>query len=209
MFRKRSLRLLAIPVVLILATTACGESDVASSTTTTPTDASSTTLIVTTSTTTLEDVTTTVAPTTTEAADVQVVQVLFASQDQSDCSEVTAFDRSVDASADPIHAAFEALVGGPVAEETATGVGSMFSSETADMVKSVALSDGLLIVDLEDLRSTIPNASTACGSFSLLAQLNGTAFQFTEVERVSYQIDGDCDTFFNWLQRDCQEYSRP
>jgi len=43
---------------------------------------------------------------------------------------------------------------------------------------------------------------------SLLAQLNATAFQFDRVERVRYEMEQSCDTFSNWLQRDCAEYTR-
>ena len=77
------------------------------------------------------------------------------------------------------------------------------------MLRSVELSDGLLTVGFGDLPPVMNNASTSCGSSSQIAQLNGTAFQFQEVDRVSYQIEGSCDAFFGWLQRDCQEYLRP
>jgi len=47
-----------------------------------------------------------------------------------------------------------------------------------------------------------------CGSMSLLAQLNTTALPFEEVERARYAIEGSCDMFSDWLQRDCMEYTR-
>ena len=34
------------------------------------------------------------------------------------------------------------------------------------------------------------------------------AFQFPQVDRVRYEIEGNCDTFFNWLQGECQVFSR-
>ena len=105
-------------------------------------------------------------------------------------------------------AAFESLVAGPAAEEKASGADSFFSADTSGMVVSAAIDQELLVVDLEDLRSVIPNASTSCGSMALLAQLNATAFQFDRIERVRYQIEGSCDTFANWLQRECMEYTR-
>lgn len=199
MHAMRWLRTISILGILTLTLSGCGESGVPASTTLPAANSSTTTMITT---------TTPPPTTTTEGMAVQVVQVVFASADQSDCSNVAAFDRSVDSSADPIEAAFDELVGGPIADEIATGAGSMFSAETAGMVRAVSLNQGLLIVDFEDLRPVMPNASTSCGSFSLLAQLNGTAFQFAEVERVTYQIDGSCETFFNWLQGDCREYPR-
>lgn len=135
--------------------------------------------------------------------------MVFAAEDQSDCSNVTAFNRLVDEAAEPIGTAFALLVAGPTAEEEAEGAVSFFSNETAGMLRSVELSDGLLTVGFGDLPPVMNNASTSCGSSSLIAQLNGTAFQFQEVDRVSYQIEGSCDAFFGWLQRDCQEYLRP
>jgi hypothetical protein len=72
----------------------------------------------------------------------------------------------------------------------------------------VTLDNGLLLVDFGDFRELIANASTSCGSMSLLSQLNATAFQFEEVERVRYLIEGSCDAFSNWLQRECMEYTR-
>lgn len=211
MIRVRYLRSLAGLTFLVLGVAACGEADVGASSTSSIGDTSSTTTLATTSTTTTDVVTTTTLETTTTTEGVagQIVQVLFAAEDQSDCSNVTASDRSVDEAAEPIGTAFELLVAGPTAEEGAEGAGSFFSNETAGMLRSTELSDGLLTVDFGDLRPVIPNASTSCGSFSLIAQLNGTAFQFPEVERVTYQIEGNCDAFFNWLQRDCQEYLRP
>jgi hypothetical protein len=66
----------------------------------------------------------------------------------------------------------------------------------------------LLVVNFRDVRSLLSNASTSCGSQSLLAQLNTTAFQFEEVVRVRYEIDGSCDIFSEWLQSECMEYTR-
>jgi spore germination protein GerM len=194
--------------VLLLVVAGCGEANVDASTTP-PGDASSTTSTVITSTTAADTTTTTESTTTTEAVTGQIVEVVFASADQSDCSNTETFERIVNEAADPIESAFLLLVAGPTREEQTTGAGSYFSSDTEGMVRSVTVAGGLLTVDFEDLRPVIPNASTSCGSFSLLAQLNGTAFQFEEVDRVSYQIEGSCQAFFSWLQRDCQEYPRP
>ena len=83
------------------------------------------------------------------------------------------------------------------------------SSATTGSVRSVILDEGRLTVDFKDIRSKIPNASTSCGSAALLAQLNRTAFQFPEVAQVRYEFLGSCDTFMNFLQRECTEPTRP
>lgn len=136
------------------------------------------------------------------------VDVYFAAGDGSDCSQVAAFPREIPASIDPILAALQGLVGGPTADEVAAGAGSFFSEVTADAVRSVDLSGGLLVVDLVDYRAELNNASTSCGSASLIAQLNATVFQFDEVERARYTIFGSCGAFYEWLQSECQDQTR-
>lgn len=155
---------------------------------------------------------TTVASTTASAtslpsSDVATVEVAFTVND-GECDDVVVYERQVDASADPIVAAFESLVAGPTIDEEASGAGSFFSADTTRMVASATVDDGVLTVNFDDLRSIIPNASTTCGAMALLAQLSTTAFQFDDVERVRYEIEGSCDTFAEWLQRECMEYTR-
>lgn len=149
---------------------------------------------------------TTVTP-TTQFPDVRPVEVAFTTHD-GQCDEVVTFERRIDASRDPIVAAFESLFAGPTESEVSAGAASFLSVETIGMVLSATVDDGLLVVDLDDLRSVIPNASTACGSMSLLAQLNTTALRFDNIEGVRYEINGSCDTFAEWLQRECTEYTR-
>lgn len=199
-------------LVLVLVVAACGGSGVDTSTTSLPTLSSSTSTVIT-STTSPETTTTTTttmeSTSSTEVVTGRIVLMFFASADQSDCSSTEEFERTIDEGADPIESAFQLLVAGPTTEEQTTGAGSFFSSDTEEMVRSVTLDAGLLTVNFEDLRPVIPNASTSCGHMSLIAQLNGTAFQFADVDRVTYQIEGTCEAFFNWLQRDCHEYTRP
>ena len=38
--------------------------------------------------------------------------------------------------------------------------------------------------------------------------MNNTVFQFDDVERVRYLLEGSCDEFGNWLQTDCIELGR-
>jgi hypothetical protein len=136
------------------------------------------------------------------------IEVFFSIGDAADCSEVGGFEREISGSDDPIGGAYEQLVAGPTAAEVAVGAGSFFSEETAGSVLSVSLEEGFLAVDFADFRLQLNNASTSCGSASLLASLNQTAFQFSDVERVRYSIFGSCNVFYNWLQRDCRDQTR-
>lgn len=151
---------------------------------------------------------TTSSTTTTTESTTSFVDVYFSTGDGSDCSEVQPFPRSVGNDADPMVVALEGLVGGPSPVEIEAGAGSFFTAETSDAIRSIERSDALLVIDFIDLRPLLSNASSSCGSEALLAQLDHTAFQFAGVERVRYLMEGSCDAFANWLQRDCFETDR-
>jgi hypothetical protein len=137
------------------------------------------------------------------------VSLFFTTGDGTDCSEVTGFPRGADGVRAPIGYTLDELVEGPTEIEQHMGASSFFSEGTSGSIRSINLrGDGLLIVDFKDIRSTIPNASSSCGSEALLSSLNSTVFQFSVVDRIRYQINGSCDTFFGWLQRDCTEIHR-
>jgi hypothetical protein len=109
-----------------------------------------------------------------------------------------------------LQAALEVLLAGPDAGERDAGLGSWFSSRTATMLRSVKIEAGHAIVDLDDLRPVIPNASTSAGSRRLLAQLDATVFQFRSVESVEYRLEADCEAFNEWLQYGgCERRTRP
>jgi hypothetical protein len=117
----------------------------------------------------------------------------------SECDVSNPYTRTVPTPA-VLRGALEQLLAGPTAEErpwTATE----FSAATAGMLRSVNIRDGVAHIDFADLRTAMPNASAACGSASLLAQLNATAEQFPTVHRARYSINGSEATFYNWLQR--------
>lgn len=118
----------------------------------------------------------------------------------SECDVTNAYPRVVPTPA-VLTGAIEALLAGPTADERPS-TATMFSSDTAGMLRSINLRDGVAHIDFADLRQVIPNASTACGSASLLSQLDATARQFPTVLRARYSIDGSEATFYNWLQRD-------
>ena len=138
---------------------------------------------------------------TPEAEDTVEVQVFFINDQLGDpCTEVFPRPRPVDAD-DPLTGALEALLEGPTDEERAEGYGGWFSEETAGMLHTAEVVSGTVMVDLDDLRPVIPNASTSCGSAALLAQLDSTVLDAAEgAAGVLYLIDGEHDVFYEWLQ---------
>lgn len=97
-------------------------------------------------------------------------------------------------------AALRQLVRGPTAAERAAGIHSWFSSATEGVIRSVAVQQGRAVIDFEDLRDLIPNASTSAGSAMLLRELNTTVFEDPSVQEIEYRMEGSCEQFWEWLQ---------
>lgn len=195
---------LVLPALaLALLAGACGSTTETTETTLSPGTDSTTATTGAPTTTTDTDTTTTTAPTESET-----ISVYFAVGDGSDCTQVQSFERQVPKSETPYASAFNELLAGPTAEEIDAGAGSFFSDMTASGMRSIGLENGLLTVDFVDFRADLNNASTSCGSASLLASLNATAFGFSEVERVRYSVFGSCGAFYGWLQSECQDQTR-
>jgi len=112
--------------------------------------------------------------------------------------ELVEVTRTVPRTTGVLRAALAALVAGPTQAEIDSGLGSLFSAETADVLAGVNLRDGTAVVDFAEV---VNNASTAAGSVAFLASLDATIFQFATVERIEYRLQGSCDGFWSWLQR--------
>ena len=208
-------RLLALLATLALLVAACGNGDDdddgdgtdAGSTTTATTDDDDPTTSGSTDTT---GPSTTESTTTTTTAGPQTVVVFFGTGDPDECAAVAPHERTVGTDEDPIQAAFDALVAGPTAAEEGAGASSFFSADTEGSVRSATVDNGVLTVDLDDVRPVLTpaGANTSCGSAALLAELHATAFQFAAVDEVRYELEGSCDDFGEWLQRGCIEIDR-
>lgn len=48
--------------------------------------------------------------------------------------------------------------------------------------------------------ATLSPTSAATEALTLLAQLDGTAKQFSSVDEAIYSLNGDVDAFYRWLQ---------
>lgn len=95
------------------------------------------------------------------------------------------------------------LFAGPTQVEKEQGYTSFFSRETAGAIKSLTVKAGTAYVNLNDIRSIIPNASSSCGSQAMLSQIQMTLMQFPEIQRVILAIDGNPQTFYDWIQIGC------
>ena len=83
------------------------------------------------------------------------------------------------------------------------GYTSFFSDITKNIFKSIKIVDKIVYIDLIDIRSIIPNASSSCGSSQFLAEMTNTLKQFSSIERAIFAIEGNPQVFYEWLQLGC------
>jgi hypothetical protein len=211
---RRGARLLGLVLLSLLftaaLTAACGGSDDDEGSEITTDTTEETTTSETTSTTGSDTTTTSSTTTTMSGSTVTEVQVFFNRDDPDECGAVKGYTRSAPANTGPARFAFDELVKGPTAAETAAGAFSFFSGDTAGAVRNVTLDGGKLTVDFDDLQTILgpTGAGTSCGSAALMAQLNATAFQFDTIDTVRYEMEGDCGAFGAMVQADCIEVTR-
>ncbi|HZR96767.1 MAG TPA: GerMN domain-containing protein [Gaiellaceae bacterium] len=117
----------------------------------------------------------------------------------TNCHRVLPLTRVVSAPG-VLRGAMKSLLAGPTATERGRGYGGWFSARTAGHLRSVRVVDGVAYVDFRSFARAVPNASSSCGSATLLAQLDRTAKQFPTVERAVYSFDGSRRAFYEWLQ---------
>lgn len=133
-----------------------------------------------------------------------IVSVFFTCSADTMSLTPRAVERQVPENGGELKFALEELLKGPTAQERTDGFTSFFSDATAGMLKSVKVSDaGRAVVDLADFSARVNNASTSAGSKQLTGELNKTVFQFKNIKEVEYRFDGNCNSFWSWLQSDC------
>lgn len=106
-------------------------------------------------------------------------------------------ERLVPASDDPLSTALEALLAGPTPEEDAAGLGSSFSTATAQALIDAAVGpDSVAVVDLDrESIAGIDNVSATTAGEYFRAQLYGTVFEIEEVSAVRISLDGSSSGF--------------
>lgn len=144
----------------------------------------------------------------------QTVQVFFSSTDPDAnlCQDVVPVTREVPVTAAVATAALNELFRGPSPqEERDLKIDSVFTPETAGLLRSVRIDDGTAYVDLRHFDSlaspTIPLGiyGTSCGSGAFHSQMRATLTQFPTVREVRYAFDGDPRAFVEWMQGGCPD----
>lgn len=98
------------------------------------------------------------------------------------------------------------LFTGPTAEEVHQGFSSFFSSDTANLMRSVHIAgsgERTAYIDLHDLRHALAGANSSCGSLSFFAQVEHTMRATVGVAQIRYAFEGDPEMFYDWMQIGC------
>lgn len=128
----------------------------------------------------------------------QTINVYWSSNPEN-CSEVTAAARKVPKINDIEALALKTLFNGPTEAEKTQGFTSFFSEATGKLLLSFRVEGESAFVDLKDFRQIIPNVSASCGSMQFLAEMDSTIKQFGTYTKIIYSIEGNSQTFYEFL----------
>lgn len=118
-----------------------------------------------------------------------------------DCSKVYKITRTVPKTSGVATAALNALFAGVTDDEKLKKYESLFSKDSADILKSVNIHDGAAYVNLRaTVKQSVSAASSSCGREMFFAQVDSTLKQFRSVKRVFYAIDGKPTDFYAWME---------
>jgi len=133
-------------------------------------------------------------------------KVYFSKGAEMDCNLVYGVERA-NVNPSDYASVLRELFRGPTTNELSEGYSSFFSNQTVDSVIDVDIVGSRAYVNLKDIRALIPNASSSCGSQSLLSQMDTTLKQDGTITESVYAIDGKPRDFYEWLQYDCPDIS--
>ena len=151
----------------------------------------------------------TAGPTATPPAGPLEITVYYGNEvddpGRTDCSRVIGSVREVIPTGTLAETVLRELFAGPSEGEVVEGFVSEFSAATADILISFRVEGGTAYVNLTDIRTLIPNASSSCGSASFFAEVETTLAKVVSVERVIFAIEGDPEPFYEFVQLGCDE----
>lgn len=122
------------------------------------------------------------------------------------CGKTDRILRTIPFTSAPARASLDQLFQGPTEEEKTNGILDFWiQKEHKDKLKRIFILNGTAYLDWEDIRQTVPNIGTSCGSMSFLAPIEDTLTQFSSINRVIHAIDSQPSVFYEWIQVGCSE----
>lgn len=135
-----------------------------------------------------------------------IVRVYFNNKgSEIDCKKVFPIDRKIAYNENKTQAALQELFKGPYKAEEKLGFNSVFSLKTANAVKDIKVVNKVSYINLEDIRKIVPNASTSCGAALFMASINQTMKHNSSTQKNYFAIDGNPQTFYDWMQIGCDK----
>lgn len=119
----------------------------------------------------------------------------------NDCSEVFTVSRESKSTEPQLKEILTQLFSGPTDSEKDQGYTSWFSSKTKNILKSVTVKDDTAYIDFSDIRLLIPNVSSSCGFSQFDSSIQDTVSASLSINKVVYSINGNADTFYDWVQQ--------
>lgn len=120
-----------------------------------------------------------------------------------DCAQVYAVERQIDKNNLSPSSVLNELFGGPTSAEEGAGYRSVFSSDSATILKGVTVKNNVAYVNLVDIRYLLPSVSASCGGKEFVASVIETLKRSQSVSRVIFAINGDPKIFYDWTKTGC------
>ena len=123
---------------------------------------------------------------------------------KNDCGLVYPVVRNIEGENKEV-AALTEILKGPTIEERKNGAVSFFSDDTNYVFDGLIIRDDIAGVNFTDIASIIPDADSSCGSLALMASVESTLYQFGNIKKVIFAIDGSPRKFYEWAGIGCNE----
>lgn len=129
----------------------------------------------------------------------------------TDCSQTLPVKRTIPYTTQVAQEALNQLFLGPTSTELQQGYWGALVSSSSPLIR-ISINEGTAYVDLQDIRKTQSAISSSCGMSAFIAQVTNTLTQFSSIQKVTFAITGNPQTFYDWVQLGCSlenDYCNP
>ena len=117
-----------------------------------------------------------------------------------DCRKVYAVERKIPKTKAVAKTALEEFFKGVTAPESAKGYVSFTPEETKDIFKSIKIKNKTAYINFNKVvYEQLGSATTSCGG-GFFSSIEKTLFQFPNIKKVFYAIEGSPRDFYEWVQ---------
>jgi spore germination protein GerM len=122
----------------------------------------------------------------------------------NECNDpVREYQRLIPKDSDRIKATLNELFKGPSKHEIQPGRYAMFNQWTANILKDIVIKNKIAYVNLADFRNWVTYPDWKCNFPQFFASVGATLTQFPGINDAIYFINGNQDTFYNYMNIKC------